>query len=165
MISWSSEIRSIFLGFHKNWIMCFHLCLTSFVWHNIFSVFCFLNFLLIYFYTRSFPEKEMSPVFITFIRNIWIPVIFLCCMWHLYYLFIYFLFGCSRSQSWSMGYSSLTRNWIRAPALGAESSHLTTREFLDIHVFICSLFSFIIWLYHLFQGWAFVKQAVSGIYK
>ena len=71
--------------------MCFHLCLTSFVWHNMFSAFCFfLNFLYLFLMIlRSFPENKMSPLFITFIINIQTPWFsFLCCLWHLYFLFI-----------------------------------------------------------------------------
>lgn len=60
--------------------MCFRLCLTSFVWHSIFSVVAFcllLNFLNIFLIIlRSFQEKEVSPFLITFIRNIWIPLFF-----------------------------------------------------------------------------------------
>ena len=88
VICWSPEIRSIFQDFIKV-RSCFHLCLTSLVCHSVISVvaFClFLNFLnsfLIIF--RSFPEKEMSPFFITFIKNIWIHFIFLCCLWHSYF--------------------------------------------------------------------------------
>ena len=44
-----------------------HLCQTSFVWHNRFSVVAlclFLNFLNLFLITiRAFPEKEMSPIF------------------------------------------------------------------------------------------------------
>ena len=107
--------------------MCFHLCLTSFVWHNMFSAFClflnFLNLFLIIF--RSFPEKEMSPVFVTFIRNIWIPCYFFYVVCGICIFYLFFLFGCSGSQLWSMGYSSMARNRIRAPCFGSvESSQL-----------------------------------------
>ena len=128
--------------------MCFHLCLTSFVWHNMFSAFClflnFLNLFLIIF--RSFPEKEMSPVFITFIRNIWIPCYFFM-LSVAFVFFIYFFYLAALGLNCGL-WDVLPWLGIESgpPALGAWSLHnWTTREFLDIHIFICSLFSF----YHL----------------
>ena len=107
--------------------MCFHLCLTSFVWHNMFSAFClflnFLNLFLIIF--TSFPEKGNVPSFYNIYQKYMDTMLFFYAVCGICIFYLFFLFGCSGSQLWSMGYSSLTRNRIRAPSFGSvESSHL-----------------------------------------
>ena len=143
-ICWSPEIRSIFQDFIKV-RSCFHLCLTSFVCHNMLSVvaFClFLNFLnafLIIF--RSFLKRK-CPHFYNIYQKYMDTFYFL--MLPVAFVFPkYCLFGCCGSQLWSVGYSSWTRNPMWAPCFGSvESQHQDQQGILDIHIFIWSLFFF-----------------------
>ena len=102
------------------------MCLTPIVWHSKFSVaFClyinFLNLFLLMF--KSFPYKEMCPLFIKFIRNIWITL----CLFMLFVVFVCFnlvfhLVALGISVACTSSLSS-TGNWD--PCIGSmESSPL-----------------------------------------
>ena len=85
----------------------------------------------------------MSPFFIIFIKNICISFFMLSVALVSFNAFFFFLFGCSVSQLWSVGYIPWLGIESVFPALGVQNcSTRTTRGFLDIHICICSLFFF-----------------------